>query len=48
MRKILPIFIFSISFQNVYCQHIDELIIEHIERMSENNEDEDDTFFGGL
>ena len=40
MRKILPIFIFSISFQNVYCQHIDELIIEHIERMSENNEDE--------
>ena len=40
MRKIIPLFIFSISFQNVYCQHINEMIIEHIERMSEDNEDE--------
>ena len=40
MRKSVLIFILSFSFNYAYCQTNNDLIIEHIERMSENNGEE--------
>lgn len=40
MKKRILLFTFAILFQNVYCQISNDLIIEHIERMSENSEEE--------
>ena len=40
MRKIALLFILGFCFNQAYCQATNDLIIEHIERMSEDSNEE--------